>query len=344
MGQANLKISKIHKKWYSVLPGILLCIAIAIPSILFHQYVYKPISPITVAIILGLIINNCIKLPLVCKDGIDFSLKRILRWGIIFIGIRLSFVDVLRTGGNSLAGIIICIIMATFLVWSIAKRMKLPEKLGILIGIGTAICGNSAIVAAAPVIDAKDEDVACSVTIVTFFGVIAVFVYPVVGHFLRLTETTFGTWAGTAINDTSQVIAASFMYSQRSGEIATVVKLTRTLFMLPLIVLLGYIYARKEGCNIQVGKKVQFKKIFPWFLLGFLGMALIRTINILPSNIVNILKTLAEYCIVIALAAIGVTTDFKIMRQQCFKRPLGVGLIAASIMGTLSIVIIKILK
>lgn len=326
------------KKLYSGLPGILLCLAIAIPSILFHQYVYKPISPVTVAIILGLIINNSMKLPVVFKEGIGFSLKKILRWGIILLGIRLSFMDVLKIGASSLVVIIICIIAATFLVRLIAKKMKLPEKLGTLIGVGTAICGNSAIVAAAPVIGAKEEDIACSVTIVTFFGVLAVFVYPIIGHFLKLAESTFGTWAGVAINDTSQVVAASFMYSAKSGEIATVVKLTRTLFMAPLIILLGVVYAKGD-----IKGKVKFKKIFPWFLLGFLGLALIRTINILPSNIVNILKILADYCIVTALAAIGLTTDFGIMKQKCFKRPLVVGLIAATLMAVLSIGIIKIL-
>lgn len=331
---------EMSKKWYSVLPGILLCLAIAIPSILFHQYVYRPISPVTVAIILGLIINNSMKLPVVFKEGIGFSLKKILRWGIILLGIRLSFMDVLKIGASSLVVIIICIIAATFLVRLIAKKMKLPEKLGTLIGVGTAICGNSAIVAAAPVIGAKEEDIACSVTIVTFFGVLAVFVYPIIGHFFKLAESTFGTWAGVAINDTSQVVAASFMYSAKSGEIATVVKLTRTLFMAPLIILLGYIY--KKGDSPHSGT-VSFKKIFPWFLLGFLGLAIVRTINILPNIAESILKILADYCIVTALAAIGLTTDFGIMKQKCFKRPLVVGLIAATLMAVLSIVIIKIL-
>lgn len=334
-------------KKLDILPGVLLCVAIAIPSILFHQYIYKPISSISVAIILGLIINNTIRLPSIYKKGISFSLKRILRWGIILLGIRLSFIDVLKIGGNALVVIIICITTAIFLVKAIAKKMRLPEKLGTLVGVGTAICGNSAIVATAPVIDAKEEDVACSVTIVTFFGVLAVFVYPIVGHLLKLAESTFGTWAGTAINDTSQVVAAGFMYSQRSGEIATVVKLTRTLFMAPVIVLLGYIYTRSKNEEIDKGvqlrKKIHFKKIFPWFLLGFLAMALIRTMNILPSAMINIIKSLAKYFIVTALAGIGLTTDFKIMRQECFKRPLGVGLIAASIMGVLSITIIKVL-
>lgn len=331
------------KRLYSLLPGLLLCIGIAIPSILFQQYVYRPISPITIAIIIGLIINNTVRLPSSYREGIGFSLKKVLRWGIILLGIRLSFIDVMKIGGNALAVIIICVIAATFLVRLIAMKMRLPEKLGTLIGVGTAICGNSAIVATAPVIGAKEEDIACAVTIVTFFGVLAVFVYPIVGHFLKLDEATFGAWAGTAINDTSQVVAASFMYSQRSGEIATVVKLTRTLFMIPLIILVGYIYAKERGDG-QLKGRVQLRKIFPWFLLGFLGMALIRTANLLPPQIVNILKLLAEYCIVIALAGIGLTTDFTIMRQRCFKRPLGVGFIAASIMGILSIVIIKMLK
>lgn len=326
----------------TLVPGLLLVIAIALPAMLFHQYIYKPISALAVAIVLGLAVRNLLGMPESCKVGISFAVKRILRWAIILLGVRLSFLDVVKIGAGSLGIIITCIVLTIIIVRFISVKMGLPEKLGTLIGVGTAICGNSAIVATAPAIDAKDEEVSFAVATVTIFGLLAVFVYPLIGNVAHISQGTFGTWAGTAINDTSQVVTAGFIYGEEAGAVATVVKLTRTLFMAPVILVMSYIYTvrtlRKERGAM---KKINYRKTFPWFVLGFVGMAALRTTGIIPTEVVSFLKTAANYLIVMAISGVGLGTSFISMKKVGLK-PFYAGLAAATIMGAVSLTLVNL--
>lgn len=332
-------MKSVIKKLLVILPGLILSSIIAISSIGIHK-LYKPVSAVAIAMIAGLLLRNFVTIPNICMPGIKFSVKRILRFAIILLGIRLSFLDVIQTGGEAIGIIVICILLTLFLVTFLAKKFNLPAKLGTLIGVGTCICGNSAIMATAPVIDAEDEDVSFAVATITLFGVLSVLTYPLIGHLLTMTDTKFGIWAGTAINDTSQVVTAGFIYSEPAGNIATVVKMTRNLFMAPVIIIMSILYSRSKTEQSQ-NNKIDWKKTFPLFVLGFVIMAILRTFSVFPPEIVGFIKETAGFLIVVAIAAAGMGTSFASMKKTGL-RPFYVGLIASLIMGIASYALIQI--
>ncbi len=329
----------VNKGLINLSPGILLTVTIAIIS-LFIKELYPPISPVVIAIILGLFINNFIGFPLKCKTGVDYSSKKLLKLGIILLGIRLSFYEILNLGTMALAIIVVCIGLALALVISMSKRFDVPPKLAILIAVGTAICGNSAIIAASPIIKAKEEEVAFAVATITVFGLTAIGVYPVIGGVLGMSPLEFGAWAGTAINDTGQVVAAGFQYGQSAGEVATVVKLTRNILIAPVIFFLSYLVLKeKADQNSSVFNKVYLFKIFPWFVLGFMLMALVRTAEILPSFLIDHLSFASDLLLVMALAGIGLSIKLSSLRGLGLKAFI-TGLIAAVIMGVTSLLMV----
>jgi uncharacterized integral membrane protein (TIGR00698 family) len=297
---------------------------------------YEPLSAVAVAMVLGLLWRNTLGVPEVLRPGSTFAVKRVLRLAIILLGIRLSFVEVLRIGGSSLAIIVTCIVLSLLVVYGLTRLLRVPSRMGALIGVGSCICGNSAIMATAPAIDAEEDEVSFAVATITLFGLLAVLVYPLIGHVLAMSQTGFGIWAGTAINDTSQVVTAGFIFGEEAGNTATVVKLTRNLFMAPVIVLMGFLYHRKADSD---GKGIDWKKCFPLFVLGFLGMAVLRTTGVLPPQVIRMVKTAASFLIVCAIAGVGMGTSFKSMRKQGLK-PFYVGLAGSLIMGGVSYLLI----
>ena len=178
------------------------------------------------------------------SPDIKFALQRVLRLGIILLGLRLSLQAVAKIGLSALVLVLVCISVALTLAYLAGRFFKIPARLALLIGVGTAICGNSAIIATAPVIEAKDEDVSFAVATITLFGTVAIVLYPIIGHALALSSGAFGMWAGSAVNDTSQVVAVGAAFSEAARDVATVVKLTRNTLMAPLIVIIGLLYAR----------------------------------------------------------------------------------------------------
>ena len=224
-----------------------------------------------------------------------FALQHILRLGIILLGLRLSLQDVVTTGLTSLILIVACMAVALTLAYFAGRLLKIPPRLAALIGVGTAICGNTAIVAVAPVIEAKEEDVSFAVATITFFGTLAVVLYPIIGFFLGVNDRTFGLWAGTAVNDTSQVVAAGVAFSEAARDIATVVKLTRNTLMAPLIVVIGMVYARSQkrkqpgadrGVQLRQGRAVVRDRLPDMTLIRTAGVAL----GILPQDVAHLAR------------------------------------------------------
>ena len=319
----------------------------------------KAISEILIAVLLGLFLRNTIGVSQRSEAGVKFAIQRVLRLGIILLGLRLSLQDVAATGLTALLLVVICISVALILSYLAGRIFHVPPKLAMLIGVGTAICGNSAIVATAPVIEAKDEEVSFAVATITLFGLLAVLFYPLIGHLLGLSDRTFGLWAGTAVNDTSQVVAVGAAYSPLALNFATIVKLTRNTIMAPLIVLVGFFYTqglnRKMSDNAVKASKLTFGKLVPGFVLGFLLMSLIRTagvaVGIFPQNVAqpgnlvfsaNLLTWLdeaAKFAILMALAGVGLNTDLKVLRRIGFK-PLIVGTCVALVLAILSLSLI----
>jgi uncharacterized integral membrane protein (TIGR00698 family) len=274
---------------------------------------------------------------------VSFAVKRLLRVGIALLGAQLSLGQVLRTGATAVLVVATCIVLAILVVRFLSTRMGLSDRLGTLLGVGTSICGVSAIVATAPAIEAKQEETSMAVATITIFGLLAVVVYPLLGRALGLSDVFFGTWAGTAVNDTSQVIAAGLIYSQAAGEVATVVKLTRNLFMAPVIVVLSSWYLRKsQGSGVRGQKGISLKNVVPGFVLGFVAMAVLNSLGILPPTALDLIRTASSWLIVVALAGVGLETNLASLKAIGF-RPFYAGLCAASFMAAVSFGLIRIL-
>jgi len=356
---------KIGRELGPALPGLALVAAVAIASRLLYglipwDVVKKAVSEVLIAVLLGLIIRTYVGFGKSLEPGIRFALQRVLRLGIILLGLRLSLQAVVKTGLSALVLVLVCMSVALTLAYLAGRIFRIPPRLAVLIGVGTAICGNSAIIAIAPVIEAKDEDVSFAVATITLFGTLAIIVYPLVGHALALSNGAFGMWAGSAVNDTSQVVATGAAFSEAARDVATVVKLTRNTLMAPLIVLIGLLYASASAHQLT-GKaadatRLTLGKLAPWFVLGFLLMTLVRTLgvalNVLPQSTSNApanLKTAAgalvfldeaaKFAILMALSGIGLGTKIEEMHKTGL-RPFVVGLCVAALLAVFSLSLI----
>jgi len=289
-------------------PGIVAATLIAIPTWLAGKFIPIIGGPIF-AILAGMLLSY-IKRPALFSKGIDFSGKKILQYSIIFLGFGLDLGAVAKAGLDSL-GVMVFTLTAAFLTaFLVGRLLKIDSKVKILIGVGTAICGGSAIAATAPVIDASEDDIAFSISTIFMFNILAVFLFPAMGRLLRMGQLDFGLWAGTAINDTSSVVAAAFSYGDEAGRYATVVKLTRTLMIIPVTMVLAFLRVRNEGgTGKPAAVKPKLAKIFPWFVLGFLAASFVRSIGLLPTGMDVPLTQAGKFGICMAMAAIGLKSN-----------------------------------
>ncbi|HOD93000.1 MAG TPA: putative sulfate exporter family transporter [Clostridia bacterium] len=263
-----------------------------------------------IALLLGMLLNPLLNRYEFFNEGINFTSKKILRAGIILAGITLSFAQVIKAGKYAL--ILMAFTLATaFGVGYICKKIfKINWKLASLLSISTAICGGTAVATLGPTIKAKNYDIAYAISATFIFDIITVIAFPWIGRLLGLSDTGYGLWIGTAVNDTSSVVAAGYAFSDAAGSLATIVKLTRTLFIVPIVLVFSWIYAKKETSS-QPAAKVNIRKIFPWFILGFLAVVGIRSTSLLPDNIVSGISFLSKFLLSMALAAIGLKTSLK---------------------------------
>jgi uncharacterized integral membrane protein (TIGR00698 family) len=267
--------------------------------------------------------------------------KRILKIGIVLMGAQLSLAQVVQTGGSSILVVAVCIVSALLVVRFLSVKMGMSDALGTLLGVGTSICGVTAIVATAPVIEAKEEETSLAVATITVFGLLAVVVYPLLGRLWGLSDAFFGTWAGTAVNDTSQVVATGLIYSQPAGEIATVVKLTRNLFMAPVILGFGWLHFRKRRAGGLGGSRLKLSQAVPLFILGFLAMVALNSLGVFSLEVRKAIQTVSQFLIVCALAGVGLETHVGAMRKIGF-RPFYAGLCAAAFMAVVSFTLIRL--
>ena len=287
--------------------GLLLCLLISIIAALLGK-TFSIIGGPVFAIVLGLIIA-IFPLKDYFQSGITFTSKKILQYAIVLLGFGLNFFQIFKVGSQSLLIIVSTISTSLIVSYLISKLMKIPSNVSILVGIGSSICGGSAIAATAPVIDANDEDIAKSISVIFLFNVIAAFLFPILGNLLGLNDTGFGMWAGTAINDTSSVVAAGQTWASSHGNdialnYATIVKLTRTLAIIPITIILALYRSKKNAATT-----VNFSKIFPWFILFFLLAAIISTVFNLSSNITSPISESGKFFITMAMGAIGLNTN-----------------------------------
>jgi len=307
----------IKKSW----PGLLLCLAIAVPSFLLGK-LFPIIGGPIIAIIIGMVAALFIKDKSKFESGIRFTSKKILQYAVILLGFGLNLSVVLKTGKQSLPIIVVTIAASLIIALIIHKLMRIPSKISTLIGVGSSICGGSAIAAAASVIDASDEEVAQSISVVFFFNVLAAIIFPTLGMWLGFSSTSgeaFGIFAGTAINDTSSVTAAAatwdsmFKLGSATLDKAVTVKLTRTLAIIPITLVLAFLVAKKKrNAGEMEGMKINMKSIFPFFIVYFVLASIITTIATgfgVPSSVFTPFKELSKFFIVLAMSAIGLNTD-----------------------------------
>jgi len=297
--------------------GILLCFLIAIPSWLLGKQ-FEIVGGAVIAIIIGMVITLFWKDKGVFEGGIKFTSKKILQWAVILLGFGLNLSVVYKTGMQSLPIIVCTIATSLIIAFVLHKIMRVPGNISVLVGCGSSICGGSAVAATASVIDADDEEVAQAISVIFFFNVLAALVFPLLGNMLGLSTTSgeaFGVFAGTAVNDTSSVTAAAATWDSMWGlgtetlDKAVTVKLTRTLAIIPITLILAFVRTKKSG---KEGRKVKIKNIFPFFILYFIGASLITTIAVslgVQASFFSLFKELSKFFIVMAMAAIGLNTN-----------------------------------
>ncbi len=298
----------IRKNWQ----GILLCLAISVPAWFLGKLLPVVGAPVF-AIIAGMIITLFLKNKDNLQPGITFTSKKILQYAVILLGFGLNLSTVLQTGQKSLPIIISTISAALIIAYIMHRLLKIPSKISTLVGVGSCICGGSAIAAAAPVIDADDEEIAQSISVIFLFNVLAALIFPTLGAVLGMSNESFGLFAGTAINDTSSVTAAAAawdgIHNSNTLDAATIVKLTRTLAIIPITLVLAFIRTRREK---NASGSVDMKKIFPFFILFFILASLITTVSTslgVSGDVFSPFKTLSKFFIVMAMAGIGLNTN-----------------------------------
>lgn len=336
--------SRVLRQLQTVSSGIAAAAVVAAVARLAVLWLPWGLSEVLFAIWLGLVVGSLRWLPGSTDVGLRFAQQRILRLGIILLGARLSLFDVAAIGVGALGLVTVCMAAVFAFVLLVGRLAHLPRRLVLLIGVGTAVCGNSAIIATAPVVKAEEREVSFAVATITLFGTLAVFIYPLLGTALHLSDTTFGMWSGIAVNDTSQVVAASAAYSSEARDVATVVKLVRNTLMAPLILLIAVWWARTTATESgDVSARQGALKAFPMFVLGFLAMAMLRTIGVIDSASARLLDEAAKVCILIALAAVGLSTRVGLL-HAVGPAPFFLGLGAGAFLAAVSLIGITVLQ
>ena len=310
-----------------LLVGLALCVAIAAVANVAAGYAPVVGAPIF-AIACGIVITNTLRGPLqIATLRIGDVSKLCLKGGIILLGASLDLGIILRTGAASLPVLGITIAAGLGCALLLGRTMRIGWRMRCLIGIGTTICGASAIAALAPVIRARAEEIAYAISVIFFFNMLAVFAFPAIGHLLALSDPGFGLWAGTAVNDTSAVVAAGFAYSHDAGTIATIVKLTRTTLIIPLVIGFGLLVPwfedRRSGADEPLARRVY--QAVPVFIVLFVIASLLNTLGLM-GQLGPIAQLVGRWVLVVALAAVGLQGHWRAF-AGAGSRPLLLGLL-----------------
>lgn len=320
--------SKSKKKQFinkNILGGLALAFLIAVFAKLIESFLPGGvIGASVIALFLGVMINYIHPLEdSSLAVGVNFASKRILKFAIILLGASLNIVTILEVGKISLTVMFFTLIAAFGGGYLLGKLFGMDWKLSSLISAGTGVCGGSAIAAVSPVIEAEDHQITYAMSTTFVFDMLMIILFPLMGRALNLSDIAYGLWAGTAVNDTSSVVAAGYAFSEGAGDFATMVKLTRTLSIIPIVIVFSFIqlYMRRKE-SLSAGKDSEkkvnfnFKKVFPWFILGFVVMAILNSMGWIPAELAQILKAISRFLMIMALGAIGLKTNLKEMKES----------------------------
>jgi uncharacterized integral membrane protein (TIGR00698 family) len=309
------------KKILTYIPGFILALFIALCARWMESLLpLHLIGDSVIALFIGMTINQIMKPNKIIKAGLKFTSKKVLKFSIILLGASLSIGTILNVGRLSLAVMFFTLLTCFGGGYFIGKWLGLDWKLSNMISAGTGICGGSAIAAMAPVIEAEDKDVAYAISATFLFDMVMIVLFPIMGRMIGLSDMAYGLWAGTAVNDTSSVVAAGYAFSEAAGDFATMVKLTRTLSIIPTVLIFSLINIHVNNKNseesAQSHSNVKITSLFPWFILAFVGMSLINSLGLFSISVSTGLKSISKFLMVSALAAIGMNTDFNEMKKS----------------------------
>ena len=334
-------------KVIKLLPGILMSVAIAALAAWVESLMpIHLIGAAVIAMFIGMVLNYFLKDTTVFKGGVKFTSKKILKFAIILLGLSLNITTILNVGKMSLTVMIFTLLTCFGGGYFIGKALGLNWKLSNLISAGTGICGGSAIAAISSTIDADDNDVAYAMSATFLFDMAMIVLFPIMGRALGMTDQAFGIWAGTAVNDTSSVVATGYAFSEGAGDFATMVKLTRTLAIIPTVITFAFIQLRlkrkeamaksENGSDLKANFSIA--KIFPWFILGFLAMSIVASVFSVPAAVVAGTKKASKFLMVCALAAIGLNTSFADMKKAGI-RPMIHGFIISALVVIVALLV-----
>ncbi len=324
-------------------PGVLLASAVAGAAYALRQLPgMATFSPMILAIVIGIAFHNLVGTPAWAKQGVTFSLRRLLRIAIILLGLQLTIAQVIEVGGRGIGIIALTLVTTfTFTVW-MGRLLGVDRKLAQLIAAGTSICGASAVIATNTVTNAHDEDVAYAVACVTVFGSVAMFAYPLLPGLLHLDPHAFGLWSGASIHEIAQVVAASFQDGQKAGEFGTIAKLSRVMLLAPMVIALGLMANRGAGNANQNADANSARPPMPWFVLGFVALVGINSVVSIPAEAKVWIVVVTTFLLSVALAAMGLETDIRKLTAKGF-RPALLGALAFLFIASFSLGLIKLI-
>jgi uncharacterized integral membrane protein (TIGR00698 family) len=305
-----------------------------------------PVSAAIIAIVGGVLARNVLPLPGAAVDAAKGLARRLIPLTIVLTGAGLNLARVATVGSTALAITVVCISVSMAAAIWLGRMFKVWHRTALLIGAGTAICGTSAIVAVAPLIEAEDQDLMLSIGTVNILGLVLMFLLPALGGLLHLRDEAFGVWAGTSIHAVPQVVAAGFAYSAPAGALATLVKLVRVTLLAPFLFVLGYSYARRSGSAVSI----QYHRLVPPFVYGFLALSLANTLNLLPVlqfhfgayPLSDLLSSLGELFLTLSMAAMGLEVNVRFLARTGGRAVL-TGAAASMVLCTVSLLLIRLL-
>lgn len=332
------------KKLKNIMPGFILALSVAAVSKFLEDLLpIKLIGASVIALFIGMIINHFWQPTTIYQNGLKFSSKKVLKFAIIILGASLNIPIILEIGKLSLTVMIFTLLTCFGGGYFVGKFLGLNWKLSNLISAGTGICGGSAIAAIAPVIEAEDTDIAYAMSATFLFDIAMILLFPILGKAMNLSDVAYGLWTGTAVNDTSSVVAAGYAFSEAAGDFATMVKLTRTLSIIPTVLIFSVLHNYLKNKNLSAENRneatnLKITSILPWFILGFLFLSFVNSAGLISKEISIYLKDLSKFLMITALAAIGLNTSFKQMKNSGI-RPMVHGFIISALVVIVALVV-----
>ena len=323
VAEAPTENGRAGRRIADVLPGLLLAGALAAIAVLLADQpwikAHLHVSALLIVIVLGMLWRTLRPVSNRTRPGIRMAQRSVLRWGVAGLGFRLSLGELARIGGPALVVVVVSTALALAFGWWVARRIGIGEKLGLLLGVGGAICGASAVVAADSVVQGEQRDSALALAVITLLGTIGIALYPLLGHALHMSEFVFGVWDGASLHEMAQVVAAGFGVSERAAQVATVVKLARIALLAPVVLLLGWRMRRHHEATGQAHVAP-----VPWFLVLFVVFAIVNSLGWLPARWVEAIKTGDLWLLCVGMAGVGLQTGVGDLRSAGV-RPVLVG-------------------